>query len=195
MSRSGGKPAMKSAIVAALLLAAAVTLVGCDFGESGSAKSVSGAPVRKPVTGESEMVAAVSAARAERGLVDMRFTLEKRPKVGEPVDIEVSLVPAVALERLFVRFQPIDGLQVVSGGQTEQLESVPAGVPIGHKVTVLAKADGIFYINAVVIGDTEKESISRTYSIPLIAGEGISAAPAVPPAASASEPPREATPQ
>jgi hypothetical protein len=141
------------------------------------------------VAADNEMVAAVSAARAETGLVDMRFALGKRPKVGEPVDIEVSLVPAVALDRLFVRFQPIEGLQIVSGGQTDQLEKAPAGVAIGHKVTVLAKADGIFYINAVVVADTEKESISRTYSIPLIAGEGISAAPVAPAAASTSEPP------
>jgi hypothetical protein len=195
MSRSGAKPAMKSAIVAVLLLAAAVAVASCGFGESGSAKSVSGAPARKPVAVESEMVAAVSASRAEKGWVDMRFALAKRPKVGDPFDVEVSLVPSVPLERLNVRFQAAEGLEIVSGGQTEQLENAPANVPIGHKVTVLAKADGIFYINAVVVADTEKDSISRAYSIPLIAGEGISAAPAVPPAASTSEPSREATPQ
>ena len=81
----------------------------------------------------------------------------------------------------------------MSGGQTEQLENAPAGVPIGHKVTVVAKADGIFYITAAVVADTDKESVSRTYSIPLIAGEGLPAAPAAPPAASTTEPRREAT--
>jgi hypothetical protein len=192
MSTSGGKPAG----VFALLLAVAVALAGCSFGESEGAQSASGTPVRKPVAQDSEMVAAVSAGRSdEKGLVDMRFALSKRPKVGEPVDIEVSLTPSVALERLFVRFQAVEGLQIVSGGQTEQLENAASGLAIGHKVTVLPKSDGIFYITAVVVADSEKDSISRTFSIPLVAGEGLSPAPTAPPAASVSEPQRESTSQ
>jgi hypothetical protein len=193
MPRSGGKPADVAALAAALFFALA--LAGCSFGESDSAQSASGAPVRKPTAANSEMVAAVSTSRSEQGLVDMRFALAKRPKVGEPVDIEVSLMPSVTLERLFVRFQAIEGLQIVSGGQTEQLENAPGGVAIGHKVTVLPKQDGIFYITAVVVADSEKESISRTFSIPLVAGEGLAVAPAAPPAASVSEPVRASTPQ
>lgn len=137
------------------------------------------------------MVAAVSTGK-EAGLVSMRFALAKRPKVGEPVDVEISLVPSTPLERLFARFQAAEGLQIVSGGQTEQLENAPAGVPIGHKVTVQANADGIFYITAVVLADSAKESVSRTFSIPLIAGEGIPAAPVAPSAANVSDKPRAA---
>lgn len=193
MSRSGRTPAS----VAALLMAVAVALAGCGFGESDEgAKSVSGAPVRKPTSEQSDMVAAVSSSRSdEGGLVAMHFVLAKRPKVGEPVDIEVSLTPSIALERLFVRFQAVEGLQIVSGGQTEQIENAASGVAIGHKVTVLPKADGIFYITAVVVADSAKDSVSRTFSIPLIAGEGLSAAPAAPPSASVSEPARESTAQ
>jgi hypothetical protein len=189
MSRSGGRPAGVLA-----LLVAAVALSACTSGESESAVSASGTPVRKPAASDSDMVAAVSPSRAEQGLVDMHFAIAKRPKVGEPVDIEVSLTPSAPLERLFARFQAVDGLQIVSGAQTEQIEGAPGGVAIGHKVTVLPKSDGIFYITAVVAADSEKESISRAFSIPLVAGEGVSAAPAgPPPAASVSEQPREAT--
>lgn len=189
MSRSGAKPAD----VVVLLLAVAGALAGCGFGSSDTATSVSGTPVRKPVAAQSETVAAVSSSG--KGIVDMRFALSKRPKVGEPVEIEVSLVPAVTLERLFVKFQAIEGLQIVSGGQTEQLENAPGGVAIGHKVTVLPKQDGIFYITAVVVADSAKESVSRTFSIPLVAGEGLVVAPVAPPAASVTEPARESTPQ
>lgn len=187
MSRS-----VKPAGIAAVLLAAAVALVGCGFGESESAKSaVTGTPARKPTAQDSDMVAAVGTSKAGTGPVDMRFALSRRPKVGEPVDVEVSLIPSVTLERLFVRFQAAEGLQIVSGGQTEQLENAPGGVAIGHKVTVLPKADGIFYITAVAIADSAKESVSRNFSIPLVAGEGLSAAPVAPSAANVSEPPRE----
>jgi hypothetical protein len=201
MSRAGGVPAGVAAmsstrsttLSATILLATAFGLTGCGFGGSEGASSVSGAPARKPAAADSEMVAAVSPSRTD-AMVDMRFVIAKRPKVGEPVDVEVALTPSVQLERLFARFQAVEGLQIVSGGQTEQLENAPRGVAVGHKLTILPKQDGIFYITAVVVADSEKESVSRTFHIPLVAGEGLVAPPAAaPPAANVSESPRKPT--
>jgi hypothetical protein len=175
----------------AMALAAAVSLLGCEPGESEGATSTSGTTARKPTAADSEMVAAVSATRGP-GVVDLKFALAKRPKVGEPVDIELSITPSMPLDRLFARFQVVEGLELVSGGETEQLENAPGGVAVGHKVTVLPQADGIFYLTAVVLADSEKESIARTFMIPIIAGQGLMAAPAVPSAASVAEPQRKA---
>jgi hypothetical protein len=165
------------------------SLSGCGFSgsdESGSSgKGSASAKNRPPSAGQADMVAAVSGSR-EAGLVDLKFTLLKRPKVGEPAEIELAITPAVDLERLFVRFQAQEGLQIVSGGETEQLENPARGEPMGHKVTILARADGIYAVTAVVLADSETESVARTFTIPVIAGEGLSPLPADAPAAASS---------
>jgi hypothetical protein len=173
--------------VGAMLMVTAVSLFGCS--EEG-ATSASGVAARKPSAADSDMVAAVSTTRSA-GVVELKFAVAKRPKVGEPVEIEFALVPSIALERLFARFQVGEGLQLVSGEETEHLENAPGGVPVGHKVTVLPKADGIFSITAVVLADSDTESISRTFTIPLIAGQGLAESAAGPSAASVADPQRK----
>jgi hypothetical protein len=181
--------------IAAILLAAAGVLAGCGTSEPEETSSSGGtAAPPKPVASnaQNDMVAAVSYG-TEQGLVDLRFALLARPKVGQPVDIELALTPTVELERMFARFQAAEGLQLVSGGETQQIENPAKGVSVGHKVTVLPQADGIFYITAVVLADSEKESIARTFTIPLIAGEGLPALPtpaATPPSASVANQPQ-----
>jgi len=132
------------------------------------------------------MVAAVG-AKPGSGLVDLRFSIAKRPQVNEPVDIELALTPSVELEHLFARFQVADGLQLVSGGETDHVEHSPAGIAVGHKLTVIPKTDGIFYVTAVVLADSDKESIARNFNIPIIAGQGLAELPAAPAAASVSD--------
>jgi hypothetical protein len=172
---------------AALALVAALALGGCDSQPDPSATTPVSGGSRRLVGPQADMVAAFSANRAQQGLVDLKFQLTKRPVVGEPVDIELALTPAVELERLFARFQVAEGLQLVSGGETDHMEHPAAGVPVGHKITVVAKSDGIFYITAIVLADSEKESVARTFSIPIIAGQGLVELPAAPPAANVAD--------
>lgn len=188
--------ALAPTMVLATVLALALVLAGCDSEpEQGVTTSATKAG-RKVVVdaGDPDMVTAFSATRGP-GLVDLKFKLTKRPAVGEPVEIDLALTPAVALERLFARFQAADGLQIVSGAETEPFDRPAAGVPVKHKMTVTAKTDGIFYVTAVVLADSDKESIARSYSFPLIAGQGFTEAPAAPPAASTVAEPKPAASQ
>jgi hypothetical protein len=79
-------------------------------------------------------------------------------------------------------------LQIVSGAESEHFEHPAKGTPVKHKLTVVAKTDGIFYVTAVVLADSESESIARNFSMPLIAGQGLSESPAAPAAASVADP-------
>src|SRR5688572_4356284 len=120
--------------IAAILLAAAGVLAGCGTSEPEETSSSGGTTAPKPVASnaQNDMVAAVSYG-TEQGLVDLRFALLARPKVGQPVDIELALTPTVELERMFARFQAAEGLQLVSGGETQQIENPAKGVSVGHK--------------------------------------------------------------
>ena len=176
------------ALVSALILA----LAGCDSSSDpsaatpasgGAAPAKAGAPTARD---DADMVNAFSTRSAgQAGPVDLKFKLSRRPAVGEPVDIELEFIPHVELERLFARFQAADGLQVVSGAETQHFEHPARGAPVGHKLTVTARTDGIFYVTAIVLADSDTESVSRTFSFPLIAGQGLLETPA---AASVADP-------
>jgi hypothetical protein len=182
---------MSSRVAFAMILTSAL-LVACGSPESddaGGTVSVASSTPKPPKSSVTNMVAAVS-AKPGAGVVDLRFSIAKRPQVGEPVEIELALIPAVDLEQLFARFQVAEGLQLVSGAETEHLEHPAAQVAVGHKLTVIPKTDGIFYITAVVLADSDKESIARNFNIPIIAGQGLAELPPAPAAASVSDPQR-----
>jgi hypothetical protein len=173
-----------------MALAATLCVVGCNSQSDSNASTPSTGGTKLPAGAQGDMVAAFSANRGQGGLVDLKFMISKRPQVGEPVDIDLAMIPTEQLEGLFARFQASDGLQVVSGSETPHVEHPASGVPVGHRLTVLAKADGIYYITAIVLADSERESVARTFSIPLIAGQGLVEPPAEPAAASVADPKR-----
>ena len=188
--RRMGTHVMAKAFGLAGVLALALALAGCDSQPDPTAPTPVSKTKAAQAGGDADMVTAFSTTRAPPGLVDLKFRLAKRPAVGEPVEIELAFIPAVELERLFARFQVADGLQIVSGAETEHFEHPATGVPVSHKITVTAKSDGIFYVTAIVLADSDKESVARTFSFPVIAGQGLLEAPATPPAAAVADPKR-----
>jgi hypothetical protein len=179
-----------TAAALAVLLAA---LNGCGKAEhAGSATQPSrGAPQKPSDAAEqalADMVSAVGSGRPS-GDIELKFALRERPVVGEPVDIDLALIPAQELDRVYAIFQAGDGLELTKGGKTPEIAHPPVGVPISHTLTIVPQRDGVFYVSAVVLTDSATQSVTRSYSIPLIAGAGTSA-----PAASEASPPGAAAP-
>lgn len=156
-----------AALVAGCTKADEVTSPGPTTKSSTGTKAVDASKVR------ADMVSAVSASKGGPP-VALKFALHQRPMVGEPVDVEVAVIPTTQLERLFVSFHASTGLTLVKGGESPKYENPVAGEPLQHVVTVMANNDGIFYITAAVVADAENSSLTRTFSIPVIAGEGVS---------------------
>lgn len=189
MSRHVSATCRLAAAMVAMALAAGLSLTGCDSADTQAAAATSTSTPASPrvtAASEADMVAAVSGSR-ESGLVDLKFRVTRRPALGEPLDIEFAITPAGELEHLFARFQVTEGLQLVSGGETEHLDNPAPRVPVGHKVTIIPRTDGVFAITAVVLADSDTESVARTFSIPIIAGQGMSEPPAPPAAASVAD--------
>ena len=121
----------------------------------------------------SSMVAAVSPSKAGPP-VQLKFEMQQRPVVGQPVDIDFELVPtAPNLDSVSARFQAEDGLELVSGSNIPEVDKPADGTPIHHRATLVAKRDGIFSLTAVVTVDSPNQSLTRHFSIPVIAGEGL----------------------
>jgi hypothetical protein len=119
------------------------------------------------------MVAAVSSSKVGPP-VELKFSLPTRPEVGQVMDVDVAVVPRAPVpDSVSVSFQVVDGIDIVEGAQLENVHSLVDGTPIRHVVKILPKRDGIFALTAVVSFVTSNQDASRTFSIPVIAGEGL----------------------
>jgi hypothetical protein len=120
-----------------------------------------------------DMVAAVAAAKAGPP-VEVKFALPTRPEVGQVMDLDVAVVPREPVpDSLSVSFQVADGIDIVDGSHLERVDKLVDGTPIRHVVKILPKRDGIFALTAVVSFAASNQDWSRTFSIPVIAGEGL----------------------
>ncbi len=119
------------------------------------------------------MVAAVSGDKA--GVpVEVRFALRQRPEVGQPVELDVEVTPTAPLGRLVTSFRAGDGLTIQDGGGTSESDRPVPGMPLSRALKIVARRDGIFYVNATVLVDAGADSVARTFTIPVIAGAGAS---------------------
>jgi hypothetical protein len=161
----------------------AASVSGCGSGDSSATATSSAAKAGKQakavVAGKAgeedlgDMVAAVSAAKTGPP-VELKFALPTRPEVGQVMDLDVAVVPRAPVpDSVSVSFQVVDGLEIVEGQQLERVDKLVDGAPIRHVVKVLPKRDGIFALTAVVSFVVANQDWSRTFSIPVIAGEGL----------------------
>lgn len=132
----------------------------------------------------------VSAVSPGKGApVELKFALKQRPEVGKPVDLNIAVLPVTEIERLSATFQAGPGLQLQRGQQMAASQRPPIGEVLPHLITLVPERDGIFFVSAVVLADTAGVSLARTFSIPVIAGEGQPQPPGEPAPKPSAEPP------
>jgi hypothetical protein len=120
-----------------------------------------------------DMVAAVSASKSGPP-VELKFSLPTRPEVGQVMDLDVAVVPRAPVpDSVSVSFTVAEGLEIIEGSQLERVDKLVDGAPIRHVVKLLPKRDGIFALTAVVSFVAGNQDSTRTFSIPVIAGEGL----------------------
>jgi len=115
------------------------------------------------------MVSAVGAGKPYTD-IELKFDLRSRPIVGEPVDIDLALIPTQDFDRVSATFQAVEGIELTKGGRAPEFAHPPAGVPLSHTLTVIPQRDGVFYVSVVVLADTGSNTVTRNFSIPIIAG-------------------------
>jgi len=171
-----------------LFLAAAVLFAGCgsrSSGGSAAGQTPGKAATRKAANPADElsrnMVSAVAANKPSTQPVQVKFELQDRPDVGQPVDVDLAIVPmSASVDRLSGKVEGEDGLELLEGAQIAATDRPAEGVPIRHAVKVVARREGIFTVHAVLTVDASGQSSTETYSMPVIAGGGASDLPAKP---------------
>ncbi len=165
-------------VVAALLL----ELGGCGSSSSSSGSSGDAARSSQKKTHHAtdpsnrppeDMITAVSAGKGGPP-VGLKFELRTTPEAGKALEVDLAVIPdAVAIERIQAKFQGGENLSVVEGGDLADIEKPAQRSVIRHVVRVLPKQDGIFTLSATVTVDLANDSITRTFTIPVVVGQGL----------------------
>jgi hypothetical protein len=161
----------------AILLVLSTLIGACGqappTGATHVARTVKAAQAGKPGHGiDPDMVNAVNLSGTSTSLIGMKFKLGGRPKVTDPLQVTVLVVPAAdaTISHIHVTFRPDDGLLLQSEGNWD-VTDLSAGTPVEQDLTVVPQKSGVLSLDATVLVDTGTESISRTYVIPLIASD------------------------
>jgi hypothetical protein len=146
---------------------------GADSAASRAKKAhtqVSTDPAERPAA---DMVAGVSPSKAGTP-VSLKFELREPPQAGQLLDVDIAILPGVpAINRIYGKFQGGEGFDLVEGGELHAIDKPAVGSIIRHVVRILPKQDGIFTVSATVSVDLADDSLTRTYSIPVIVGDGL----------------------
>ncbi|MGB6450845.1 MAG: hypothetical protein WBE92_08845 [Steroidobacteraceae bacterium] len=121
---------------------------------------------------DNDMVVAVSSGTGTSVPVEVRFALRERPEIGKAAELDLEVVPSAPVDRLIATFFAGEGLSLSDGAQPAERDRPEPGVPIAHRLMIVAQRDGIFYVNATVLADFNSESVAHTFTIPIIAGAG-----------------------
>ena len=122
--------------------------------------------------GDPDMVSAVNLAGSSTNLISMQFKLTARPRLTTPLQVILQLIPApdTQISRIQLSVQPGDGLLLQSDHMVEFTDFHP-GTPVQQNVTVVPQHNGLLNLSATVLVDADDQSITRTYSIPLIVAD------------------------
>ncbi|MGH8217317.1 MAG: hypothetical protein ACREUT_01920 [Steroidobacteraceae bacterium] len=131
------------------------------------------ATAKPAAPGSADLVAAVAGERSAVP-VQVRFAVRDRPEVGKPVELDIEVIPTGPLGRLVTSFHAEDGLDIERGAGASATDRPEPGVPLARALTIVARRDGIFYVDATVLVDVGADSVARTFTIPVIAGAGAS---------------------
>ena len=171
----------------ALSLAAAALVAGCGSRSPGAgARPAAGKPVSRSTLNASDellrnMVGAVAAIKPSALPIQVKFELRDRPQVGQPVELDLAIVPmSASVDRVSGKVEGEEGVEVVEGAQIAPTDRPAEGTPIRQSVKVLPRQDGIFTVRVVVTVDAAGQTSSEAYAIPLIAGSGTPDLPAKP---------------
>lgn len=115
------------------------------------------------------MVAAVSGSGNAKP-ISMKFRVTERPLVGQsvPVNLAITTDADSDVDRIEITIKTGDGLQLKSDPIVE-IREPPRGTPQIFEVDVQPTQAGVLTLEAIATVDTATTSLTRTYTVPLIA--------------------------
>ena len=103
--------------------------------------------------------------------VDLKFNISAKPALGVPLEIDLAVFATGAIDSMTLSAQGGDGLEIDAATSLASFPKSAAGVLYRHKLRVTPRAEGAFYVSALVttlVAGTGPQS--RSFAIPLLVG-------------------------
>jgi hypothetical protein len=184
MITTGARAFMFAAVICGGMLTA------CDdSAEPADSPTTASKPAAAPkVVGlDPDMVAAVSAGKAAAAL-GVHFAIRTVPAVGQPLPVDVAIVPHRDFTSVRAHFESRDGLPMTSGEEFGPRTDSKKETALTHEVVLQPAQDGLFMVTAIVETEGEDGTVTRVFSIPVVVNPSDST-PAPPPPPAAAAPP------
>jgi hypothetical protein len=161
---------------ARVLILCTAALVAACHRESGDEAKPAPAPsvaapvaVKKGPTAQELTTGMVEAASQGKSQlpVQLKFELPRRPTVGQPMDVDIAVMPQIDAGGADVQITGGDGLTVV-GPSPIDLHALEAGQVYRQTVQVTPTTDGVLLLGLTVSMKHDEMTESRVFSIPLI---------------------------
>jgi hypothetical protein len=101
--------------------------------------------------------------------VELKFDLGGRPKVGQPLEINLALVAQIDGGPAAIQVSDADGLTVAPGANQFDIPSAEAGEVYRHTVKVTPNTEGVLLLGVTVSLKHDDVAEQRAFSIPIIA--------------------------
>jgi hypothetical protein len=162
-----------------LLLCAMLALAACNR-DSGSApapgpvshpKTRAAAPAAPHATAAEQTAGMVEAASQGKSQVpvELKFDIAQRPKVGQPLDIDLALIAQIPASPATVQVSDSEEVSVAPGAKQFDIASEEAGEVYKHTVNVTPNAEGVVLLGVTVSLKHDEMVDQRVFSIPIIA--------------------------
>ena len=162
--------------VRVLLFCAAALQAGCNR-DSGAAPAMvvthvkPKAPVANPAGTAAEQTAGMVEAAGQgksQVPVELKFDFAQRPKVGEPLEVNLALIAQISASPATVQVSGADDVAVAGGNQFD-IPSEEAGEVYRHTINVTPNAEGVVLLGVIVSLKHDELTDQRVFSIPIIA--------------------------
>jgi hypothetical protein len=113
------------------------------------------------------MVEAASQGKSQLP-VQLKFDLAQRPTLGQPMDVNLAVMPQIDASPADIKVTGGDGLTVDPAANAIDLPAVEAGQVYRQSVKVTPASDGVLLLSVSVSLKHDEMTESRAFSIPLI---------------------------
>jgi hypothetical protein len=162
---------------ARVLVPCTVLLIGACHRDSGTPPPTAApaphiqVPVAKkgPTAAEqtSGMVEAPSQGKSNVA-VQLKFDLQRRPTVGQPLEINVAVIPQIDADPAELQVTGGEGLTVAPGAAHFDLAAVESGQVYRQSLTVTPGTEGVLVLGLTVSLKHDDTTDTHAFSIPLI---------------------------
>lgn len=112
----------------------------------------------------------VEAATAGKSAVpvQLKFDLPQRPSVGQPLGVNIVLIPAIAADSATIQLSDSGGLGIAADAAAIVIGNIEPDNVYRQEIKVTPASDGVFFLNLAVTLKHDEVAETRVFTVPII---------------------------